>query len=170
MTAPNGKSLNLPRRWRLFMSWEGFLLAVLCLVFAVNASMSHAFFTVANQINLFNLSIEKIIVALIMTFIIINGEIDLSVASVMGLSACTFGWLYHAGMSAGLAIVVVMGVGLVCGAFNGFFITRLGIPSLVVTLSTLIGYRGLARVLVEDRGINQFPAWFDALGQQPLLN
>ncbi len=131
--------------------------------------MSTAFFTVGNQINLFNLSIEKIIVALIMTFIIINGEIDLSVASVMGLSACTFGWLYHAGMSAGLAIVVVMGVGFVCGVVNGFFITRLGIPSLVVTLSTLIGYRGLARVLVEDRGINQFPEWFDALGQQPLL-
>jgi rhamnose transport system permease protein len=104
-----------------------------------------------------------------MTFIIINGEIDLSVASVMGLSACTFGWLYHAGMPAGFAIVVVMVVGFACGAFNGFFITRLGIPSLVVTLSTLIGYRGLARVLVEDRGIGQFPAWFDALGQQPLL-
>src|ERR1700761_1952684 len=169
MRAPNGNSPNFSRRLGFLVSWEGFLLAVLCIVFAFNASMSHAFFTVGNQINLFNLSIEKIIVALIMTFIIINGEIDLSVASVMGLSACTFGWLYHAGMSAGLAIVLVMGIGFLCGAFNGFFITRLGIPSLVVTLSTLIGYRGLARVLVEDRGINQFPRWFDALGQQPLL-
>jgi rhamnose transport system permease protein len=151
------------------MSWEGFLIAVLCIVFAVNAGMSDAFFTIGNQINLFNLSIEKIIVALIMTFIIINGEIDLSVASVMGLSACTFGWLFHAGVPAGFAIVIVMAVGVVCGVINGVFITRLGIPSLVVTLSTLIGYRGLARVLVEDRGINQFPEWFDALGQQPLL-
>src|ERR1700689_1311419 len=157
MTAPNGNLPNLTRRLRLLMSWEGFLLAVLCIVFAINVSMSPAFFTVGNQINLFNLSIEKIIVALIMTFIIINGEIDLSVASVMGLSACTFGWLYHAGMSAGIAIVLVMVVGIVCGIVNGFFITRLGIPSLVVTLSTLIGYRGLARVLVEDHGLNQFP-------------
>jgi rhamnose transport system permease protein len=106
---------------------------------------------------------------LIMTFIIINGEIDLSVASVMGLSACTFGWVFHAGIPAGFAIVAAMAVGVACGFVNGFFITRLGIPSLVVTLSTLIGYRGLARVLVEDRGINQFPQWFDALGQQPLL-
>ena len=120
MTPANGNSSNPASRLKRLMSWEGFLLAVLWIVFAVNASMSPAFFTVGNQINLFNLSIEKIIVALIMTFIIINGEIDLSVASVMGLSACTFGWLYHAGMSAGLAIVVVMGVGFVCGAFNGF--------------------------------------------------
>jgi rhamnose transport system permease protein len=169
MTASNGRSSNPLRRLNFLMSWEGFLIAVLCIVFAVNAGMSDAFFTIGNQINLFNLSIEKIIVALIMTFIIINGEIDLSVASVMGLSACTFGWLFHAGVPAGFAIVIVMAVGVVCGVINGVFITRLGIPSLVVTLSTLIGYRGLARVLVEDRGINQFPQWFDALGQQPLL-
>ena len=169
MTASNGESSNPMRRLNFLMSWEGFLIAVLCIVFAVNAGMSDAFFTIGNQINLFNLSIEKIIVALIMTFIIINGEIDLSVASVMGLSACTFGWLFHAGVPAGFAIVIVMAIGVVCGLVNGVFITRLGIPSLVVTLSTLIGYRGLARVLVEDRGINQFPQWFDALGQQPLL-
>ena len=55
------------------------------------------------------------------------------------------------------------------GAFNGFWIAFVGIPSLVVTLAMLIGYRGLARVLVEDRGIGGFPAWFDALGQQPFL-
>ncbi|SVB30024.1 uncharacterized protein METZ01_LOCUS182878, partial [marine metagenome] len=43
------------------------------------------------------------------------------------------------------------------------------LPSLVVTLAMLIGFRGLARVMVEDRGITDFPEWFDALGQQPLV-
>ncbi len=52
---------------------------------------------------------------------------------------------------------------------NGYFIARVGLPSLVVTLATLIGFRGLARVLVEDRGITDFPDWFDALGQQGLI-
>ena len=55
------------------------------------------------------------------------------------------------------------------GALNGVFIARIGLPSLVVTLATLIGFWGLARVLVEDRGITDFPDWFDALGQQGLI-
>lgn len=150
-------------------SWEGFLLLVLVVVILVSATISPRFLTVSNQINLFQLSIEKVIVALMMTFIIINAEIDLSVGSMMGLSACAFGWMVQQGMDASLAIAICLVVGVVGGAINGWFITALGLPSLVVTLGTLIAFRGLARVLVEDRGINDFPAWFDALGQQGLI-
>ena len=151
------------------MSWEVFLLAVLVTTILVNAGMSDVFLTLNNQINLFQLSIEKIIVALIMTLVIINAEIDLSVASMMGLAACAFGWVFQAGFPAELAILVALLIGIAGGAFNAFFITRMGLPSLVVTLAMLIGFRGLARVLVEDRGITDFPEWFDALGQQPII-
>ena len=61
--------------------------------------------------NLFRLSIEKVIVAVIMTFVIINGEIDLSVASVMGFSACVLATLYEAGVPFGLAIVIALAAG-----------------------------------------------------------
>jgi rhamnose transport system permease protein len=105
-----------------------------------------------------------------MTFIIINGEIDLSVGSMMGLSACAFGWMVkEQGVAAPAAIAISLGIGVLGGALNGWFITRVGLPSLVVTLATLIGFRGLARVLVEDRGLTDFPGWFDALGQQGLI-
>ncbi|PZR00771.1 MAG: ATPase [Cereibacter sphaeroides] len=151
-------------------SWEGFLLAVLVVIVAINTSLSPEFLTLSNQINLFQLSIEKIIVALVMTFIIINGEIDLSVGSMMGLAACAFGWMVkEQGIAAPLAIAIALGIGALGGAINGWFITRVGLPSLVVTLATLIGFRGLARVLVEDRGLSDFPDWFDALGQQGLI-
>lgn len=150
-------------------SWEGFLLLVLVVIFIASATTSPSFLTVSNQINLFQLSIEKVIVALMMAFIIINAEIDLSVGSMMGLSACAFGFMVQQGVDAGLAIVICLAIGIVGGAINGWFITALGLPSLVVTLGTLIAFRGLARVLVEDRGINDFPAWFDALGQQGLI-
>jgi rhamnose transport system permease protein len=150
--------------------WEWLLLAALAAIVAANALLSPEFLTVGNQINLFQLSIEKIIVALVMTFVIINGEIDLSVGAMMGLAACTFGWLVkEQGIAAPLAIGAALLVGVAGGALNGWFVTRVGLPSLVVTLATLIGFRGLARVLVEDRGLTDFPGWFDALGQQGLV-
>lgn len=148
-------------------SWEGFLLAILLVIIISNSIRTPAYLSVGNQMNLFILSIEKIIVALIMTFIIINAEIDLSVASMMGLSACTLAWLHSQGVSIPVAFGVGLVVGLLGGAFNGFWIAVVGLPSLVVTLAMLIGYRGLARVLLEDRSIGDFPDWFDALGQQP---
>ncbi len=150
-------------------SWEGLLLATLLVIFIFNVWATPEFLTVGNQINLFQLSIEKIIMALVMTFVIINAEIDLSIGSMMGLAACAFGWMFVQGVPPGLAIVICLGIGLAGGALNGWFITRVGLPSLVVTLGTLIGFRGLARVMVEDRGINDFPDWFDALGQQGLV-
>ena len=150
-------------------SWEGLLLATLVVIFAFNAWATPEFISPGNQINLFRLSIEKIIMALVMTFVIINAEIDLSIGSMMGLSACAFGWMFQQGVPPGLCIVICLAIGAAGGAFNGWFITRVGLPSLVVTLATLIGFRGLARVLVEDRGISNFPEWFDALGQDGLV-
>ena len=150
-------------------SWEGLLLATLVAICVFNAWATPEFVSVGNQVNLFQLSVEKIIMALVMTFVIINAEIDLSVGSMMGLSACAFGYMYQGGTDPVLAIFLCLAIGLAGGALNGFFITRVGLPSLVVTLATLIGFRGLARVLVEDRGITDFPDWFDALGQQGLI-
>ncbi|MDE0849448.1 MAG: ABC transporter permease [Nitrospinaceae bacterium] len=150
-------------------SWEGFLSLILVSVILVNALNSESFLSIDNQINIFELSIEKIIVALVMVFIILNAEIDLSVASMMGLSACVLGWLVESGTPMILALGLCLIIGALGGAFNGFWITVFKLPSLVVTLAMLIGFRGLARVLVEDRSIRVFPPWFEALGQQPLL-
>jgi ribose/xylose/arabinose/galactoside ABC-type transport system permease subunit len=69
-----------------FKSWEGVLLALLVIIFAFNTWATPEFASVGNQINLFQLSIEKIIMALVMTFVIINAEIDLSIGSMMGCS------------------------------------------------------------------------------------
>ncbi|MDZ4085278.1 MAG: ABC transporter permease [Tabrizicola sp.] len=149
--------------------WETGLLAVFLCTLALNASFAPEFLTVQNQINLFQLSIEKIIVALIMTLVIINAEIDLSVASIMGLSAALFGYLVNAGMPGGLAILICLAAGLVVGMVNAVLIARVGIPSLVVTLAMLIGFRGLARVLVTDNSLGDFPTWFTDLGQKGLI-
>jgi len=155
--------------WKYLRSWESFLCLVLILTISVNAVNSDAFLSIDNQINLFTLAIEKVIIALIMAFIIINAEIDLSVASMMGLAACALGWLVDAGTSMPTALAVCLLIGMLGGLFNGFWVTFMNLPSLVVTLAMLIGFRGLARVLVEDRSIRVFPSWFEELGQQPII-
>ena len=154
---------------RKLLSWEALLLFILIVVVLINVNLSPFYLGLNNQVNLFQLSIEKIIVALAMTLIIINAEIDLSVASVMGLAACTLAYLHAQGQPFWLAIVVSLLIGAVAGAINGFWVAYAGLPSLVVTLAGLIGYRGLALVLLEDESIGEFPGWFDALGQQGSL-
>jgi rhamnose transport system permease protein len=151
------------------MGWEGLLFALLVVIVAVNISYSPYFLGVENIVNLFQLSIEKIIVALIMTLVIISGEIDLSVASVMGLAACVLAWLYQMGVPMPLALVAALASGVLAGLFNGFWVAYVGLPSLAVTLAGLIGYRGVARILVEDRSIGNYPSWFNEIGQQELI-
>lgn len=150
-------------------SWEGFLLTILLVVVITNSIQSPAYLSLNNQINLFALSIEKIILALIMAFIIINAEIDLSIASIMGLAACLVAVLYQQGVAMELAIVIALLAGAACGLFNGLWVAKARLSSLVVTLAMMITYRGMARILVEDRSIGNFPEWFDALGQKPFL-
>lgn len=154
---------------RILSPWELGLLAIFLATLALNATFAPEFLTVQNQINLFQLSIEKIIVALVMTLVIINAEIDLSVASVMGLSAAVFGYLVNAGWGGGPAILMCFATGLAAGLVNALLVARAGIPSLVVTLAMLIGFRGLARVLVQDSSLGGFPVWFTDLGQKGLI-
>src|ERR671914_722154 len=98
-------------RWR----WELLLTAILVAVVLVNISISPFYLGTVNFSNMFQLSIEKVIVAVIMAFVIVNGEIDLSVASVMAFSACTLAALHEHGVPFGIAVVVALFAGAVAG-------------------------------------------------------
>jgi rhamnose transport system permease protein len=153
---------ELARRAR---SWEGLLFGVLVVVVVANAAAVPGYLNPQNQVNLLQLSIEKAIVALAMTFVIIGGEIDLSVASIMGLSAILFAWSIDHGIGPEVAFLLALLAGLLCGLNNAFWVARVGLPSLAVTLAGLIGYRGLALMLIEDGSLGGFPDWFERLGQ-----
>jgi rhamnose transport system permease protein len=152
-------------RWR----WELLLTAILVTVVLVNISLSPFYLGTVNFSNMFQLSIEKVIVAVVMAFVIVNGEIDLSVASVMAFSACVLAALHDAGAPFGIAVGVALLSGAGAGFVQGLFVAKLGLPSLVVTLAGLIGFRGAARILLEDKSIGGFPEWFDRLGQEPVV-
>lgn len=150
---------------RRLRSWEGLLLVCLIVVVGLNIARVSNYLTVSNQVNLFQLGIEKAIVTLVMAFVIISGEIDLSVASMMGLSAAIVAYLFERGTSLPIAIGAALLAGLLLGLMNGYFVSVLGLSSLAVTLAGYIGFRGLARLLVEDRSVGGFPDWFTDLGQ-----
>jgi rhamnose transport system permease protein len=147
--------------------WESLLAVILIVVLARNIQLSPVFLNPENLLNLFEVSIEKIIVALIMTFVIINGEIDLSVASVMGLSGCLFAWLLLQGWMPLPAIIACLVAGMVAGLINGYFTAYVGLPSLVVTLAGLISFRGIALLMVEDRSVKNVPQAFIDLATNP---
>jgi rhamnose transport system permease protein len=155
--------------WARARSWELLLAVILLATIAYNATRSPVYLDVDNFVNLFRLSIEKVIIAVSMTFVIINGEIDLSVASVMAFSACVLATAHDAGVPFPLAIVLALAAGASAGFVQGLVIARTGISSLVVTLAGLIGFRGAARILLEDRSIGDFPEWFGDLGRADFL-
>jgi len=136
----------------------------------VNVSLSEFYLSEQNFVNMFQLSIEKLIVVVVMTFVIINGEIDLSVASIMAFAACVLAALHEAGgVPFALAALIALAAATAAGAIQGAFVAFMGLPSLVVTLAGLIGWRGAGRILVEDRSIGDFPEWFENLGQEAVI-
>ena len=99
-----------------------------------------------------------------MTLIIITGEIDISVGSIVGLCASTMAVCLEHHLPVEAAMAIGLAVGTLCGIFNGVIIVGFGLPSLVVTIGTLALYRGIAQIILKERGVNTFPDLVSAVG------
>ena len=150
------------RSW--LFSWEALLVVLLATCCVLGSVLSPYFLTGFNFYALTSNIMEIAIMALPMTLIIIVGEIDLSVASVLGLASVVLGLIWQTGHPLWLAIGVALLVGVLAGALNGVLVTRLGLPSLVVTIGSLALFRGLAYVVLGDQAVSNFPAAFTNLG------
>ncbi|OKI25249.1 ATPase [Saccharothrix sp. CB00851] len=143
--------------------WDTALLVVLAAVVVLAGVLVEGF---ASGRNLQFLLLDVVAIALIalpLTLIVITGEIDLSVASTLGLCSAVMGQLWVAGLPLELVVVLVIGLGAVLGAVNAVFVTKFALPSLAVTIGTLAAYRGLAFVVLGDQAVADFPfRWTDA--------
>lgn len=109
-------------------------------------------------------NVEFGLVALMMTFIIISHEIDLSVASVMTLCGTVTGLLYaNMGVPMWLALVIGLALGFILGIINGVLVAYLKIASIIVTIGTLSLYRGISTIFIGDHSIGGFPEWFNSV-------
>ncbi len=156
--------LDRPLRSAVF-SWEALLIAVAVAIFAVNSFASPYFLDAWSLSDLtFNFT-EKALIALAMALLIISGEIDLSVAAIIALASTMMGMALQFGVGTPGLVAIGIGVGLACGAFNGLLVTRLGLPSIVVTIGTMSLFRGVAFIILGDQAYKGYPESFAFFGQ-----
>lgn len=152
---------------RRALRWESGLAVLAVLIAVFGAASSPQFLTAGNFFNLTVVTGEVAIMALPMTLIVISGEIDLSVASILGMSSAILGtlWARHWPMLAIFAVVALAGA--LAGLVNGLLVTRLGLPSLAVTIGTLALYRGIALIILGSSTVSDFPAGYTTIGVLP---
>ncbi len=149
---------------------ESVLVVMLVVALIGLATQSDRFLTTDNLLNQGRLMAEVGLMALPMTFVMITGGIDLSVGSILGLCAILTGYAWHnLDLPLWSSILVALGVGTLAGYFNGFVITRTGMPPLIMTIGTLALYRGFAEGISKAHSVRGYPDWFFVLGQGEVL-
>jgi rhamnose transport system permease protein len=134
------------------------------MVLILASTTTEGFLTSLNFSYIFSNTSEITIMAFAMTFLIITGEIDLSIASILALGSSMLGWSYANGAPIWLAIIICLVVGTVCGFVNGFLVTKVGLGSLAVTIGTLALYRGIANGILGENTVNEFPEAYTSFG------
>jgi len=155
---------------RLLLTRESAIIAVLLVVVAYSIQRVPAF---SGPLTLPYLVLDTapiLLIAMPMTLVIVTGEIDLSVASVVGLSSVTVGVLHEAGFSIPVAGLAALAVGVLCGLLNGFLVAYVGLPSLAVTIGTLALYRGIAVGLLGTKAVTDFPEKWTDLAKQRVVD
>lgn len=150
---------------RSLKSWETLLLAVAVAIFVINSFSSPYFLDAWNLSDAtFNFT-EKAMIAFAMALLIIAGEIDLSVASIIALASTAMGAAVQLGVGTPGLVVIGLLVGVFCGAFNGVLVTRMGLPSIVVTIGTMSLFRGISYIVLGDQAFRGYPSDFSFFGQ-----
>lgn len=150
---------------RILASWEVLLFGVAVLIFIANSLASPYFLDAYNLSDAtFNFT-EKALIAFAMALLIIAGEIDLSVAAIIALASTAMGAAAQAGVGTPGLVAIGIGVGVLCGAFNGTLVSVLKLPSIVVTIGTMSLFRGISYIALGDKAYGGYPESFAYFGQ-----
>jgi rhamnose transport system permease protein len=150
---------------QFFLQWEWMLVLIFILDNIINANLSPYYMDFFNLRDATMTFLDKAFIVLPMVFVIILGDIDISVASTVALSSVVMADLYNHGVPMVLAMVIALAVGTVCGFINGLLIVKFKeLSSVIVTLATMIIYRGIAYIILEDQASGSFPGWYKFLG------
>ncbi|MER7177417.1 ABC transporter permease [Streptomyces mesophilus] len=140
--------------------WDSAVGALLLVLLICSFSFVDNFGNALNLSFLIGNTLPIALIALPMTMLVISGEVDLSVGSTAGLSGAVMGALWNAGMAIETIIPICLLLGVVCGLVNGLLVTRLGLPSLAVTIGTMAAYRGIAQIVLGSDSVTDFPTQY----------
>jgi len=163
----NQISMSAPKKSFLahFQRWEWMLVLLVVLAIVINSRLTPYFLNAQNLSRTSADFMELGLMMLPMVFIIITGNIDLSVASNLGMCASFMAVLWNLHIDIWVAAGAALLLGTLAGAFNGFLIARVKLPALVATLGTYAFFRGIAYVLLGDQAGRGYPPAFTYIGQ-----
>jgi rhamnose transport system permease protein len=139
------------------LRWDAVVGALLVILLGISFSTVGGFGNALNISFLIGNTLPVAAIALPMTMLVASGEIDLSVGSTVGLSGAVMGALWNHGMNINAIIVICAVLGVVCGLINALLVTKLGLPSLAVTIGTMALYRGVAQIVLGSNSVTDFP-------------
>lgn len=147
-----------PFDWKaFFIRWEWMLVAIFILVNIINANLSPYYLDFYNLRDATMAFLDKAFIVFPMVMIMILRDIDISVGSTVALSSVIMADLYQMGVPMGLAMIICLIVGMLCGLVNGLLIVKYReLSAVIVTLITMILYRGIAYVILEDQAARRF--------------
>lgn len=150
---------------KFFFQWEWMLVLIFIIINIINASLSPYYLNFGQLVLATATFLDKAFMVLPMVFVIILGDIDISIASNVALSSVIMAVAYNMGVPMPVAMGLCLVLGTLCGFINGLIITRYKeLSAMIVTLSTSIIYRGIAYIILEDQAAGNFPAWYSFLG------
>lgn len=148
---------------KFFLQWEWLLVAILIGIMIMDASLS-PYFSGVNILNATMNFMDKAFMVLAMVFILLIGQIDISVGSTAALCSVLMAVSFNAGLPMPAAMILCLAIGLGCGFLNGILLAKFReLPAMIVTLSTMTIYRGIAYIILEDQASGGFPSWFTYL-------
>ena len=155
MAGKSGREINnVPESpvKRMIFSWEGILVIVFILV-NIFCAMFSEFYNLKNLLRQMPIYLAEVFLMLPMAYILVLGEIDISVGSIVCLSATMSCIVCNTGAPFIVVFLSALAVGTLCGAVNGFVLTRFQeLPPMIVTLATQIIFRGIAEIVLGSGG------------------
>lgn len=174
MNSPNEKARDLTVKnkfslSKFLVSWEMILIYILIFINVVLMVLKPDLFFAPGTIqSIIKSGMDVSFMALGMMLVLMIGDIDVSVASIMIFSCMVMGLMHQSGMPEVLTVLGGIAAGTLCGTFNGILVAVLKIPSVIATIGTSMLFRGIVQIVLDVNTLKTFPSWFSVLSWQDL--